>query len=159
MSNNTTTSIIHKNEITLDNNYFEVEEDKIMSNCIICTKCNKETCLGNIINVNNDDLCHYYCSSCNFLFAVCYKCENIQSDTVQLAQLIKQHNFYNITDNSNDYVIDIDTDIEGDTFTWIRYTQPTYYFDIDRFETFTGDDGGWPSVWKCKCSTYVVYDK
>ncbi len=131
-----------------------------------CLNCGNFTSYGVMINCDYENIYHYECFECYGYYAVCFDCENPNANKVHLAKLLSHHNFYNLTDNEDYYKIVPDDNYEEDPddkyeedSTMIHYTKPVYFFDQKKFGELTGPDGGYVSVWKCKCSTRVINDK
>lgn len=73
---------------------------------------------------------------------------------VSLSILKEHHNFDNIKLISDDY--EIVENYKYSTETFIKYKKPKYYYDENIFYCFTGDDGGYKSLWKCNCCENIL---
>jgi hypothetical protein len=164
-------------EIDCDEYRYEFENIDIISKSKIkCISCHNYTTYPSRIDQYDSKLFHYECRTCAGIYAVCVGCENITNETVHLAKLISHHNSEEVEEDGENYKVttfnfDNLREEEKTNFTQYKdeldiyenseivYTQPTYFYDEDKFGPITGPDGGFQSTWKCKCSTFIVTDK
>ena len=144
---------------------------------IKCPTCNEYTSYGSKVSCEkkNNDIIFYECFKCCGYYGVCFTCNDVNNDKVELAQLIEHHNFNTIKKDEDDFKVVLELneysgtleDCEDDDqvdelyihYSSICYTKPIYFYDENKFSEFTGPDGGYTSEWKCNCSTRTILDK
>ena len=128
---------------------------------IKCITCDNYTLYADRLSRDDDnDIYNYECKKCRGLYAVCFKCQDVTSDNVNLSQLISHHNYERIEEDGPNYKVMLSKYIPCDlSDSEIVYTESNYFFDENIFGPITGHDGGFDSTWKCKCGTFTITDK